>query len=1746
MKKNTRISCSKLQWLHAETLIFLLITLCFSFFQAQAQTFSYTGAVQTVTLPPGSYEIEMWGADGGGGFHSSLINNGGKGGYSKGILNVASTATYYIYVGGRGQDALGTGAGAVYLGGWNGGGNSGANNYSTVTQYRAGSGGGGTDIRTSQNTTYANRLIVAGGGGGGCYSTSYFGGNGGGLSGEDGGNTYHGDGGTQNVGGTANANGTSNIGGTNGALGTGGNGGSATSKSGGGGGGGGYYGGGGGATGNSSSSQGGGGGGSGYIGGVVNGATFMEGETGFMPNPDLSGNGTVVITSLAPCAGTPIAGVASATSRNCSNTEPFTLSSVGAIRAGGIIYQWQSSPVGTNNWTDIPGATSASHTITSQTIDTDYRFVVTCTHTNTNDVSNVVTVLQLTVLGNFSENFDTTPTGSTSNATYPLCWSYIDEITTTGYGYVEGGGSSQSTPNSFRLYRTNSTTNTSQNLVLISPETDNLGNGTKQLRFSAMALNTNESNLLQIVRSNGATSSSTFTVVQEIVINHTGHQEYIVPLPVTTDDFFGFRLAHNGTTIAVDINIDDVFYEDLSPCIFPMNLGISGITTTGGTISWDASGAAGVTGYEWEVRDINDNVIRSGSTNGVNATTATVSMLTPATDYFLYVRSRCGTSTGIWTSFPVRFQTLCAVFTSIEENFDDTPTGTRSVESYPRCWSYLDEIVTSGYGYVEAATAKSSPNSFRLYRTNSTANSSQNLVLISPETNNLGAGTKRIRFSAMAANTNASNKLQVVRSTGTTSSATYTVLEEIIVDHTNYVEYAVAIPNTTDDYFGFRLAHNGTTSVTDINIDDVYYEDIPPLTVSTSKVDILCFGNGDGSAEAIGEGGVPPYTYSWTPSGATTETINNLSGGQYTVTVTDAWNKTATATVTITEPTQLVSNLVHTPVSCNGQNNGSATVAPSGGVAPYTVLWSDNTIGNTKNNLSPGTYSVTIRDANHCVLTETFTITEPTVLTSVVSSQTNVSAYGGNDGSATITVTGGTAPYTYAWSPSGGTGDSASNLTAGTYTVLITDARGCTTTQTVVITQPAPPYEIVLVSKEDISCNGANDGSITVNVTGGTAPYTYLWSTPLGGNSPSVSNLSPGAYTLTVTDSDNSTLTETFTIIEPAVLTANTTKVDIGCSGQSNGTATVTAAGGTAPYTYLWSNGMTTATATNLQAGSYSVTVTDAKGCTVNASVSITQGSLMTVLGTKTDISCYGANDGSIVLNVTGGSSPYTYSWSNAATSQSIANLIKGTYTVTVTDANNCSETVSFTIVEPTFVHPPVATNQIFCLGQTSQLSDVVITGSNIKWYSSSTGGTLLPATTVLTNGTTYYASQTVGTCESARIGVQITLGQGTPLATTQLNVCSNTRVQNMTVDGFNYTQLKWFDTASSPTPLVASQLLSTKTYYVSSVVGNCESPRQAIQVTVAAAVSVPSASSQTVCGNTTLNDLVVNKDPGATLRWYNSLQSMNPLAGTTVVSSGTYYVQQVVGGCESTRVAVSVQVINVSAPAMTSIATCAGVTVGDFNTASTTYVWYTDATTTTALPTSYVLTTGNYYIAEEVSGCISARANVSVVVNARPASPTGALKQVFNFAATVADLQMVEPNVSWFASYQDALMQVNQLPSNTRLQTGTTYYGILTGTSNCGSLPTAVDVTIDLLGLAELDLAQLKYYPNPVESELNIDYIDEITKVEVFTITGQKVLSKMYNHSEVKVDVSTLSSGTYMVRIETANASQFIKIVKK
>lgn len=1165
-----------------------------------------------------------------------------------------------------------------------------------------------------------------------------------------------------------------------------------------------------------------------------------------------------------------------------------------------------------------------------------------------------------------------------------------------------------------------------------------------------------------------------------------------------------------------------------------------GVATTGEDIelSWDGTGAS----YEIEY-GVSGFTLGTGTVITTTNLTETISSLSGSTVYDFYIEQICagGSSAGVYG--PIKVKTLCGVVGNFFEGFEDMPT----YEYYlaPECWEVIyDDTSTNYYSdlYVQDYVYKSGSKGMYVYRDGGAGD----FMMISPETNDLGNGTKRIRFSAYLDYYYPEEpKIEIYSLDGNTTSANKTLIETITLsDNGDWEDYTVVLPETTDDYFAFSFPEIGSGGYGEFYIDDIYYEDIPDPILTTTQNNNICFGGNTAMASVIVEEGLAPFTYEWLPSGGTGATATGLTAGDYTVTVTDALDRVVTATVTITEPNEILANPTITQVTCNGSGNGSVSLTVTGGTLPYKYLWDNGATTSSISNLSAGTYTVTITDIRSCSITETITITEPDVLVATNASQTDVSFYGGNDGSATVSVTGGTSPYSYLWS-NGDTTATSSNLIAGTYTVTVTDDNGCTATQSFTIIQPIPLMSQSL-TQTNVSCNAGNNGTATIVAMGGNAPYTYLWS-PIGGTNATATGLSAGTYTVLVTDSTNNTITESFIITEPDALVASVSKTDITCNSANNGIATVNITGGTAPYSYFWSNGVTSATANNLNVGNYTVTVTDANNCKTTASVSIAQPSALVVTSTSTNISCYGQNDGSATISVTGGAAPYSYTWSNGQTGTTLNNLSSGTYIATITDANNCTATKSFTIIEPAFVHPPVAVNQSFCIGQNSTLADVVITGSNIKWYSAASGGTLLAPTTVLTSGTIYYASQTVGTCESVtRSAVQITLNQATALTTTQLNVCSNTRVQNMTIDGFNYTQLKWYSSATSTVVLPSSELLVTGTYYVSSVTGACESVRQAIQVTVAALVPAPSASAQVACGSSTLEDLVVVKDPGATLEWYSSLQSMIPLANTTTISSGTYYVQQVIGSCNSVRIAVSVQVINVSSPTMTSLTTCAGSNIADLHPATGKYVWYTDNVTPTALPETFVVQSGNYYIANELSGCVSSRVNVAVNVSPRPASPTGQSSQMFGFAARVSDLKMNQPNVSWFASANDAFKQVNQLTATHPLQDQTTYYGILTNANNCGSLvPTAVKVTINLSN-AELDLTQLKYYPNPVDSELNISYIEEIKKVEVFTITGQRVFGNDYQGNEVKVDLSRLSAGTYLVKIETAKASQFVKIVKK
>ncbi len=514
-----------------------------------------------------------------------------------------------------------------------------------------------------------------------------------------------------------------------------------------------------------------------------------------------------------------------------------------------------------------------------------------------------------------------------------------------------------------------------------------------------------------------------------------------------------------------------------------------------------------------------------------------------------------------------------------------------------------------------------------------------------------------------------------------------------------------------------------TVTVTDANgctvQDTVELIDPTPVTISITSTDPSCDGSCDGDATANVSGGTSPYSYSWS-NGGTTQTINNLCAGTYTVTVTDANGCTATESVTLTAPPALSVDFDSTDASCNGSCDGSATANVNGGTSPYSYSWSNGGTTQTINNLCAGTYTVTVTDANGCQFVDSVTISEPSAI-SISFSSTDASCNGSCDGSATANVSGGTSPYSYSWS-NGGTSQTINNLCAGSYTVTVTDANGCTETDSITINEPAALSSTITTHAPQ--CNGGCDGDATVNVSGGTSPYSYSWSN--GGTTQTINNLCAGTYTVTVTDANGCSITDTAVINDPPGMTLSMSKTDVTCNGACDGSASVSVSGGTSPYSYSWDNGSTDSSAANLCAGWHYVTVTDANGCSKNDSVEIDEPpALNSYISSYTEPSCYGACDGSITANANGGTAPYSYTWSNGATSQTANNLCTGSYTVTVTDANGCTDQTSLTLNQPDSIAITLNITDVTCNGDCNGSIDATVSGGTSPYsYSWSNGAT--------------------------------------------------------------------------------------------------------------------------------------------------------------------------------------------------------------------------------------------------------------------------------------------------------------------------------------------------------------------------------------------------------------------------------------
>ncbi|HLG02794.1 MAG TPA: PKD domain-containing protein [Bacteroidia bacterium] len=518
----------------------------------------------------------------------------------------------------------------------------------------------------------------------------------------------------------------------------------------------------------------------------------------------------------------------------------------------------------------------------------------------------------------------------------------------------------------------------------------------------------------------------------------------------------------------------------------------------------------------------------------------------------------------------------------------------------------------------------------------------------------------------------------------------------------------------------------------------------PTITLA-SQTNVSCAGGNNGAATITGNGGNLPYTYAWSPSGGNAATASNLTAGIYTCTLTDASGCTATFTVTITQPSAITATTSSVPTTC-GNNTGTATVNPSGGNPGYTYLWSDGQTTQTAVNLNAGVFTCAVTDATSCTQNFTVTVSNSNGPTATLSAQQDVTCNGGNDGSAGVTVSGGTPPYLYAWT-SGGTAAIENNLAAGNYVCTVTDDGGCT--QAVAVTITEPPAFSTSGTSTQATC-GASNGSATISVSGGTPPYTYQWSS--SGTNATENNLAAGTYTVVITDNLGCITFDSVTVTQPASVAASASVINVSCNGGSNGSATANPSGGTAPYTYSWApTGGTSQTATSLAAGTFVCTVTDNTGCSIGTTVTITEPPAITLAPGQSDLTCFGSNDGSAWVVANGGTLPYIFTWAPlSGSNDSITNKPAGSYTITITDANGCAVSDSVSLSEPAEVEVWAVTPVNICQGQAVTMS-APVTGGNpgytMTWNPG--GPTVSPATTTLYTVTATDANGCVSDADS-------------------------------------------------------------------------------------------------------------------------------------------------------------------------------------------------------------------------------------------------------------------------------------------------------------------------------------------------------------------------------------------------------------
>jgi VCBS repeat-containing protein len=428
----------------------------------------------------------------------------------------------------------------------------------------------------------------------------------------------------------------------------------------------------------------------------------------------------------------------------------------------------------------------------------------------------------------------------------------------------------------------------------------------------------------------------------------------------------------------------------------------------------------------------------------------------------------------------------------------------------------------------------------------------------------------------------------------------------------------------------------------------------------------LSAGGGTGVYQYSKDGGV---TFSASNS------FGNLVAGTYSFIVKDANACETNIAVSITEPDLLTLSSSKTDILCYG-GTSTVTLSAGGGTGVYQYSKDGGatfSASNSFSNLVAGNYSFIVKDANACSVSINVAITEPATL-SIIENHIDVLCFGSNTGKINLNITGGYAPYIYQWSNGNGTKD-LDNLIAGVYTVLVTDANNCSISKSITISSPASPLSIKETHQNNI-CFGDVNGKINITISGGTAPYSHIWSN--GAKSKDLSGLSSGTYELLVTDKNNCNATIRVTITPLVKFSINEQLKQVSCFGEKNGKITLELTGGEAPYDIKWSNKLTGKKIENLAAGSYTYIAKDALGCEIAGVIKITEPLTISSQITVKNSTCKFSPDGAILIEVKGGTAPYQFYWNgfDRGANNSLLNIAPGKYTVNIIDANNCSKQI--------------------------------------------------------------------------------------------------------------------------------------------------------------------------------------------------------------------------------------------------------------------------------------------------------------------------------------------------------------------------------------------------------------------------------------------------------------------------------------